>query len=177
MIPPRASEPEGAWVTIAVLGRVRGNRGELTAVPLSSRPERYQDLVDVYLFGDGSRYRVESVWWHERRLIFKFEGVDSISEAEPLAGAEVRIPRDERMALESGEYFVSDLVGCEVIDRATGTSLGTVADWLEGGGPGLLELSTGLLVPFARSICVEIDPAARRIVVDLPAGLKELNNE
>jgi len=32
-----------------------------------------------------------------------------------------------------------------------------------------------LLIPFARAICVEIDVAARRIVVDLPAGLKDLN--
>jgi len=32
-----------------------------------------------------------------------------------------------------------------------------------------------LLIPFARSICVEIDPGARRIVVELPDGLKDLN--
>jgi len=31
------------------------------------------------------------------------------------------------------------------------------------------------LIPFARAICVAIEPEARRIVVDLPAGLKELN--
>ena len=31
------------------------------------------------------------------------------------------------------------------------------------------------LIPFARSICVEIDPAAKRIVVDLPEGLLEVN--
>jgi ribosomal 30S subunit maturation factor RimM len=31
------------------------------------------------------------------------------------------------------------------------------------------------MIPFARSICVEIDPASRRITVELPPGLKELN--
>ena len=177
MIPPRELEPNGEWVTIAVLGRVRGNRGELTAVPLTSHPERFDQLENVFLFGDGSRFRVESVWWHERRLVFKFAGIDSISAAEPLAGAEVRIPRSERLAAEPGEYFLSDLIGCEVLERQTGASLGAVTGWMEGGGAGLLELSGGLLIPFARSICVDIDPGSRRIVVDLPEGLKELNKE
>ena len=32
-----------------------------------------------------------------------------------------------------------------------------------------------ILVPFARSICVSIDPAAKRIIVELPEGLEDLN--
>ncbi len=43
------------------------------------------------------------------------------------------------------------------------------------GGSGLLEVEGGLLIPFVRAICVDIEPEARRIVVDLPEGLKELN--
>jgi len=177
VIAPRDPQSDREWVTVAVLGRARGNRGELTAVPLSSRPERFDRLREVFLFGDGSRYRVETVWWHEGRLIFKFAGIDSISAAEPLSGAEVRIPLGERLALGPGEYFLSDLIGCEVVERQTGASLGTVANWLEGAGAGVLELRGGLLIPFARSICVTIDPDSRRIIVDLPEGLKELNKE
>jgi ribosomal 30S subunit maturation factor RimM len=62
-----------------------------------------------------------------------------------------------------------------VIDRRTGESLGRVEGWEDSGGVGLLAVEGGLLVPFARSICVEIDPAVRRIVVELPEGLKDLN--
>jgi 16S rRNA processing protein RimM len=108
-------------------------------------------------------------------LIFKFRGVDSISDAEPLAGAEVRVPLSERAPLEPGEFFQSDLVGCEVVDRRTGESLGRVSGWEESGGPGLLVVEGGLLIPFARAICVEIHTEARRIAVELPEGLKELN--
>jgi ribosomal 30S subunit maturation factor RimM len=60
-----------------------------------------------------------------------------------------------------------------VVDRRSGESLGRVAAWQDGGGAGLLELESGLLIPFARAICVEIDPARRRIAVELPAGLQE----
>jgi ribosomal 30S subunit maturation factor RimM len=44
----------------------------------------------------------------------------------------------------------------------------------DAGGSGVLEVEGGLLIPFARAICVAIEPEARRIVVDLPEGLKEL---
>jgi 16S rRNA processing protein RimM len=52
---------------------------------------------------------------------------------------------------------------------------GGVTGWDAGGGNGLLVIDGDLLVPFARAICVEIDPAAKRIAVNLPAGLQELN--
>jgi 16S rRNA processing protein RimM len=163
------------WVAVAVLGRTRGNRGELTAAALSSRPERYAELREVWLFGAGERYEVESVWFHGDRLIFKFRGIDTISDAEPLAGAEVRIPRTARIELEPGEFFESDLVGCAVVDAGTGGVLGRITGFRDSGWPGLLEIDGDWLIPFARSICREIDPAGRRVLVELPEGLRELN--
>ena len=65
---------------------------------------------------------MEEVWNHKGMLVFKFAGVDSMDAAEPLRGAEVRIPPSERVALEPGEYFQSDMVGCEVRDRASDAS-------------------------------------------------------
>ena len=118
---------------------------------------------------------VESTWFHQGTLIFKFRGVDTISDAERLNGLEVRIPMGQRTALDPGEFFQSELVGCEVVDRRTGESLGRVSEWQDSGGPGLLVVGGDLLIPFARAICVEIDPAARRIAVELPEGLKDLN--
>jgi len=172
------SLPENAWVTVARLGKTRGNRGELTALALSDRPGRYHALGQVYLWGGVGApllRQVEHAWFHNGTLIIKFQGVDTISDAELLVGMEVRIPIAERIEIEPGEFFQSDLVGCEVVDRKTGRSLGRVEAWQDGGGCGLLEVEGGLLIPFARSICVEIDVPARRIAVELPEGLKELN--
>jgi len=169
------SAAESEWVTIAVLGKTRGNRGEITAVSLSSRPERFETLREVFLFGSGQRYEVENTWFHNGVLIFKFHGIDTISDAEALNGYEVRVPLSERTPLEPGEFFQSELVGCEVFDQQSGERLGRVTDWADGGGSGILVVDGGLMVPFARSICVEIDPAAKRIAVNLPPGLKELN--
>ena len=174
------SVPPGGWVAVALLGKPRGNRGEVTALALSDKLERYEALREVYLFGPGEaassrRYQVESTWFHNGTLIFKFQGVDTISDAQPLAGAEVRLPMSQRAPLEPGEFFQSDLVGCEVVDRRTGESLGRVTGWEDSGGSGLLVVEGGLMIPFARAICVEIHPEAKRIAVELPQGLKDLN--
>jgi 16S rRNA processing protein RimM len=173
------SVAETGWVTIALLGKARGNRGEVTAVVLSSRPERYQDLQEVFLFGPGlpeagEKREIEEAWFHLQTLVFKFRGIDTISDAEALYGVEVRVPASQRISLDEGEYFESDLIGCEVVDRQTGESLGKVGAWDDGGGSGLLVVGD-LLIPFARSICVEINPAEKRIAVELPEGLKDLN--
>jgi 16S rRNA processing protein RimM len=164
-----------------VLAKAWGRRGELSAVSLSGGPERFESAGEVFLFGAEDRpepHEIEWVWEHRGRLIFKFRGIDTITDAERLEGAEVRVPISARTPLEEGEFYESDLVGCEVIERGTGVRLGTVRSFEEYGGPGLLEVEGRdgpILIPFARSICVEIDPARRRIVVDLPEGLKELS--
>jgi 16S rRNA processing protein RimM len=117
---------------------------------------------------------VESSWMHGDHLILKFKGVDSISDAEKLAGADVAIPFEQRAALADEEVYQSDLVGCEVIDAA-GRSLGVVTDFEETGGTPLLRVGENLLIPFAKSICTNIDLESRQITVNPPDGLLDLN--
>jgi 16S rRNA processing protein RimM len=164
----------GDWVSVAVLGRTRGNRGELTAESLSSKPERFARLKDVRLLGETATREVEEVWEHGGVLVFKFRGIDSISDAEKLRGAEVQVPVSERVELEPGEYFHSDLIGCEVRDRLSGRVIGHVTDFEEYGGPPLLEVDGGkLLIPFVKAICVDIRPQEKLVQVDLPEGLED----
>ena len=60
--------------------------------------------------------KIEELWPHKGYLVLKFEGVDSISEAETLIGCELQVPAAERSKLEPGWAYVSDLVGCAVFD-------------------------------------------------------------
>ena len=117
---------------------------------------------------------VERTWMHGDHLIFKFQGVDTISDAEKLAGAEVSIPFEQRAELPEDEVFESDLMGCEVFDT-TGRSLGVVTDFQETGGTPLLQVGNDLLIPFAKSICTKVDLDNKQIIVNLPDGLLDLN--
>ena len=121
---------------------------------------------------------VERIWTHGDHVVFKFKGVDTISEAERFAAADVSIPLSERAELSEGEYYESDLIGCDVIDQ-TGRPLGTMSGWQETGGVPLMQIRTQmgkeLLIPFAKALLIKIDLEHKRIDVNLPDGLDELN--
>jgi 16S rRNA processing protein RimM len=183
----RSPEAHEEWVAVARLLKPWGRRGELSAVSLSSHPERFEQLDEISLF-DGAdfpnqtrTFRVTNVWEHGPRLVFQFDGVDSISDAEKLRGAEVRVPMEERFPLPEGEYYHADLVGCRVIEASGSREIGSVRKFLEMGGNGLLEVvderGREVLVPFTKSICVAIDVEKKRITVDPPDGLLDLNAE
>jgi 16S rRNA processing protein RimM len=119
---------------------------------------------------------VEEFWVHDGRPVFKFEGVDSISDAQVWVGADVLVPESERALPEEGEYSHADLIGCVVIGRSDGKRIGVVEGIEEGGGPVLLRLAGDkeILIPFAQKICPEIDVSRKEIRVDLPEGLLDL---
>ena len=163
-------------VAVGRLFKARGNRGELTGEIYSSRPGRAEKLKDVVLeLADGKTRpgRVEEIWWHDGRPVFKFEGIDSISDAEQWAGADVLVADAEREQPEEGAYSHADLIGCVLWNRDVKAGVvQSVEDF--GGGPLLeVKLDDGreVLVPFARSICKEIDVAAKAIRAEVPEGL------
>ena len=156
----------------------------MAAEILTDFPERLPALREVWLAGArGVRRRiaVRKCWLSPSRggqAIFHFEGVDSIEAAEPLRGCEVQVPLEQRAKLAAGNYFVGDLVGCEVWERGAESSMGAVRDIEFPGGVPLLAVNTSdgeVLVPLAAEFCTRIDVQAKRIDVTLPEGLRDLN--
>jgi 16S rRNA processing protein RimM len=112
-------------------------------------------------------------------LILKFVGVDSIGDAELLRGSEVQIPRSELGPPPEGEFYFDDLIGAKIVEAGTGREIGEVEDVVEAGGPMLLQVRAAgreVLIPFAKHICVAIEPENGVIRVRLPEGLEELNS-
>ncbi len=166
-------------VVIAEIVRPRGIRGELVAKSQTDVPGRIELLKSATAqLTDGSDVPVEiaSAWRHKSDWVLKFAGVDSIDAAERFRGADLWIPFGSRGALAEGDFFRSDLIGCCVLDNATGERLGIVKGWQQYGGSPLMEVKVGereVLVPFGRAMC-SVDLSARTIRVDLPEGLLAL---
>ena len=105
--------------------------------------------------------------------------MDTIGAAEALAGAEILVPEAGLEPLVKGQVFVADLVGCAVV-MLDGRPLGEVTDVWEAGGSAVLVVARAedkaeLLIPLSEAVCPLIDTAAKRIVVDPPDGLLDLN--
>jgi 16S rRNA processing protein RimM len=166
-------------VVIAEIARPRGNRGELIALPQTDVPGRMENLKRAHArLADGSdiAVEIEEAWPHKGDWILKFAGVDSITAADRFRGADLWIPESERGVLAEGDFFESDLIGCSVIDNATGRLLGQLEGLEYYGGPPLMELTVDarpVLIPFVNSLC-QVDLTARTIRVDVPEGLLDL---
>jgi len=159
----------------------QGRRGEVAAELHTSFPERFAERKEFSgLAKDGSRrgLQLEEHWFHKGNVILKFAGIDSISDAEQLAGMELQIPAEQRAQLEVGEAYVSDLVGCSVV--VGGSVVGTVAGVQFGAGEApLLVVKQGeaeFLMPYASQFLKKLDLAGRRIEMELPNGLLELQS-
>jgi 16S rRNA processing protein RimM len=153
---------------IAHIRRTRGVRGEVVATPLSDFRDRFASLDRVFV--GGREFRVETVWWHDDDLVLRFRGISSIDEAKALAGLDVEIPAAERVPLPPGQYYPDELIGFEVWSGAE--RVGVVEGWQDLGRQTLLEAG-GVEIPYG--LVRRVDVAERRIAVELPEGLKELN--
>jgi 16S rRNA processing protein RimM len=121
--------------------------------------------------------RIQELWPHKGHLVLKFEGIDSISEAEPLIGCELQVPASERSKLEPGWVYVSDLVGCVVFDGDR--EIGVVQDVQFGAGEAPLLIvkaeADQYEIPYAEAYLKSTDIGHKTIVMTLPEGMLELN--
>jgi len=122
--------------------------------------------------------QVESLWPHKEWLVLKFHGIESISDAEPLVGAELQLPSSERAQLEPGWTYLSDLVGCKVFDGER--EIGPIEDVTFGAGEApLLVVNSGAKlpyeIPFAQAYLEKVDLERKQIRMRLPEGLLDVN--
>jgi len=163
------------------VARTHGNKGQVIVNPETDfAHDRFAvgNEVVVEQHGRSTTRRITAVRFQEGRPIVGLDGVETMNDAEALAGAELKMPASELGPLPANTFYRHDLVGCEVKGSA-GQALGRVTG-VE--GPlerSLLIVATArgeLMVPMAVGIVVEVDPAAKRIVVELPEGLMDLNS-
>jgi 16S rRNA processing protein RimM len=172
------------WAILAQLVRPQGRHGEIIADLLTDFPERFAQRKRLYLVHSETNttpvreVMLERYWTHKGRIVLKFSGVDSIDDAETLRGLLVAIPSSERALLADDAVYISDLIGCEVIDVASSSvQIGTVKDLDREAGLLIVQPARGekILIPFAKAYLVNIDTHARRIEMSLPEGLLEIN--
>jgi 16S rRNA processing protein RimM len=164
---------------VGTIARAHGIRGQVIVNPETDFAEQRFRIGATLLVGPDERpMAITSVRFHQHRPVIGLEGIASITDAEPLAGMELKMPLESMDALPAGTYYRHDLVGCQVQDTE-GRILGEVAA-VEGtidASRLVINAPHGeVLIPLVAPICVEVDPAGRKIRVAAPEGLFELNS-
>lgn len=175
----------GDWddlILVGVVARTHGKRGEVILNAETDFPElRFRvgaRLCARAGAGPAEWVEVTAVRFQQGRPILGLAGIGSISEAERLAGAELRVPPSEQAALPEGQYYHHQLIGC-VVTTADGVIVGRVAA-VQGDGEAtrlvVRSARAEVLIPLAKELC-DVDVSTQRIVVTPPEGLLEVNGE
>jgi 16S rRNA processing protein RimM len=180
-------DPSGDFITLARVVKTQGRHGEVAAEIHSDIPERFASGMKLLALSKEEQAKdqparreleIEDLWPHKGLLVLKFRGVDSMSDAELLIGAELQVPLTERAELERGWTYVSDLIGCTVFDQ--GREIGRLEDVQFGAGEAPLLIVTGgagkkFEIPFAEAYLESVDVAQRQLRMRLPEGMLGIN--
>ena len=160
-------------LVVGVITGVHGLRGEVSVQNRSDNPDRWEAGGTVFA-ADGRRLTIEASRPHGRRLLVKFEGADDRAAAEALRGLTLVVPESWLPDLPEGSWWTHELEGCAVVTRS-GRDLGILTEIVANPANDIWiasdEAGTETLIPVLDELLVEVDPAARRIVVDDVPGV------
>jgi 16S rRNA processing protein RimM len=169
-------------VLVGQIARPHGIRGQVIVTPQTDFVEdRFREGATLWTRSDrgDEALTVTSVRVQNGRPVIALEGFATIEDVERLAGLELRVPEGSLQPLPEGAYYVHDLVGCGV-ETSSGERVGPVRRVEGGAGASVLSVEGPrgeVLIPLAADICIEVDIAGRRIRIDPPDGLLELNEK
>jgi 16S rRNA processing protein RimM len=177
-------ERSGEWITLAVVIKTQGRHGEVAAELHTDVPDRFRadmELSALMKSGERRDVKIEDLWPHKSFLVLKFQGIETINDAEPFVGAELQLPSSERANLEAGWTYLSDLIGCTVFDGQQ--EIGVIEDVQFGAGEAPLlvvrnkdgKAKLPYEIPFAEAFLEKLDLKQKQVRMNLPEGLLEVN--
>lgn len=153
------------------VGQIINTHGVIGAVkvhPLTDDMYRFDDLEYVYI--DGTKFYIEDIKYLKEKVVLKLEGISSMDAAEKYKTKYIQITREQAVELEEDTYFISDLLGCTVVDT-TGFEYGKVYEVIQTGSNDVywVKGTKEVLVPVLKEVVLDIDIENEKIVIK-PVG-------
>lgn len=166
---------------VGAITQTHGIKGEVKVFPLTDDISRFKNMKNLLLDGGKEGYielEVENVRQQKNLVILKFKGIDNINDIEKYKGKGLYVTKDNRVKLKADEYFIADLIGCEVYtDENPDEKFGEISDVMETGANDVydIELTTGgnVLLPAIKECILKVDVEARRVDIHLLKGLMD----
>jgi len=161
---------------IGYISKPQGIRGEVKVEPVTPNPKRFNRLKKVHLqLQDKPRtYSIEKIRVSGRFVYIKFSGINSRDDADLLRNAEVLIEEKDLIQPAQNEYFIHDLIGCQVVSE-NNDEIGVLSDVIQMSSNDvyLVRSSNGdeLLLPATREVIKIVDIKQKRIIIHVLEGL------
>lgn len=171
----------GNWYTVGKIVNTHGIRGELKVLSQTDFAEsRFAPGSKLRMVDEESGKSLEvtiaSSRVQKNMYIVKFEDVHNINEVEKYKGWSLKISEEDQEALEDGQYYYHEIIGCRVVTD-TGEELGTISEILSPGANDVwvVERPNGsgkpILVPVIDDVVLQVDVQEKLVAVRLMEGL------
>ncbi len=145
-----------------------GVRGMVRVQPWCDDGEFLAQFKYVYTDAEGkNKLKIKAAKPHGNVVLMTVEGVNSIEDAERLRGKVIFINRKD-VKLPEGRYFISDILGCQVLDADTNEVLGSLSDVTETGANDVWHIKRDekeYLVPAIADVIVDVRPEENIVII------------
>lgn len=170
---PDSGEPE--FLAVGQLRRPHGVRGEIRMSVWTDFPERLKPGSIVYVGKTPEAVHIESIRWHGADLLISFKEYPTRENVGLLRNQVVTVATDDLPPLPEGEIYIHEMIGMEVFNEDTGSSLGIVAEIIETGANDVIvvrnHLGVEILLPDIDEVILSVDVEEKEIQVHLLPGL------
>ena len=160
---------------IGKIVNTHGLRGEVKIVPWTDVPEVFEEISYAYIKGE--KKEIKSVKYQKNNIIVKFSGIDDINDAEKLKNQVLTTDREELPKLPEGVYYITDLLGCDVVLK-DGEKVGILSDVLPTGSNDVYvvkrEDKKDLLLPVIEQVVLDVNIDEKKVTVNIMEGLEDL---
>lgn len=164
------------YLRVGVISSTHGVRGEVKVYPTTDDPKRFKQLQHVIL-DTGKELiplDIEEVKFFKQMVILKFKGIDNINDVQKFRSMDLLVTRENAVKLEEGEYFICDLIDCEVFTD-TGERLGILTEVMTNAANDVyvVKMDNGkeVLLPAINECILNIDIENKKVIVHLMKGL------
>lgn len=168
------------YLAVGKIVNTHGIHGEMKVIPLTSDITRFDYLKIVWVENNGrlTEHFVKKVRYHKNFVLLTLSGIDTLEKASEYKNCYIKVNREYARPLEEDEYFIADLIDCDVYENEV--LLGKVTDVLQTAGNDVYIVSGEkygeILIPAIVSVVIDVDIDRKRISVKLPEGLVEKND-
>lgn len=164
------------YFDIGYISNTHALKGEIKVRPYTDDAKRFEKIKKILidLNGELVSYNIEQVRYQKDVVLLKLKNIDTIEQAEKLRNHYIKIPREDAKELEEGEYFIVDLIGCEVYEKEL---IGILDDIFTTGSNDVYVIKrkgkNDLLLPALSDVIKKVDVKNKRIDVEVPRGLED----
>ncbi len=153
------------YFEIGLISNTHGLKGEVKVRPFTKSAKRYEEIKKILIDFNGTlkEYEIEAVRYQKDVVLLKLKTIETLEDAERLKGRYIKIPRDAASKENEDEFFIADLIGCEVYE--TESLIGILDDVFTAGDSDVYVVKRkgkkDLLLPAISSVIKNVDVVNR----------------